>query len=363
MPGDKRPTCVTVIGWFWIVVGALLCAGSGMGAYMLLLIRQTNSGVSPTDGQAFALGRSGIIAMTLCAVGVLALISGWKLLQLSEWARKVLRILTALAFAAVIGFAAFQLIGIAVGLGSGSGPASEFLLPFVLGALLNAAIIGVPLGFVLRYLGSDRVKGAMLSVAEQKPSDRAASPRPTAQADANSGRATTKKSWRTTSIVVSLAVMLASLAVITFMLGRMLMEDRISSVQSRALEEQMYTAIELLSAASIRTVTLYEDWYRANSVVDQISGQEELRRFVSALQTAEPSRPIASRRYFYVVVQLQSGRKIEYLFCLQNDRVVHIEFVKKHGTGLLHFGKAQSQPLYAWLQQRVGLHPRGQPLR
>jgi len=356
MSDNERPTSLTVIGWLWVIAGGVLCVGSLMPIAASLSARRMSPDSAGPDALALLLKPSSILALTLSGLGLVGLVCGWRLLKLREWARKVLRLLTALLFAAVIAFAAFLLIGIPVSLSSGSPSEFTFLAAGV--GLVNAAIIGVPLGMVLKSLGSETVRRAMRRPVEHVAPPASGEQASYACADSDSRGGAPKSPLGTAIKMLSLAVMMAAVAVIMFVGSRALSSTETLDRQYYALEDQMHTIIALLSAESIRTVTTYEDWHPANHVLDRVSDPEQLRMFVSALQNLEPWSPQhpSCTREFYVVVDLGNDRKLEYLFRLHGDKLVYISFVRKHRRGLMYLGHASSRPLYTWLEERGILH-------
>ena len=90
---EKRPTCVTVIGWFWIIAGGFMCLSAIMG---LLVYRE--------PGQL--LERVCKIFPFLLPVqfGILGIISGVNFLKLKGWSRSVLEVLAYLSLILLIPF-------------------------------------------------------------------------------------------------------------------------------------------------------------------------------------------------------------------------------------------------------------------
>ena len=160
MPVNERPTCVTVIGWAWIVVGGLMCFSAAMGILgslsmgeMMRSFPESHQEV-PTFVRLFPL-----IALVQVCGGALGLVSGVHFLKAKEWARRVLVLLTAVLLVFVVGFGIFWLI-MWGSMTSGHAPAGFAAVGLIMG-VFNTALFGVPLGIMLKYLVGDRVKMAM----------------------------------------------------------------------------------------------------------------------------------------------------------------------------------------------------------
>ncbi len=109
-----RPISVTVVGWVWVVVGALRTMGSGiaLAAWRLGGLREIFTGSSPLAAflpapilrLAFRHFGAGLVLQL--ASGVLFLCAGLGLLRLRPWARTAIRIFCWLGLAFVTLFAA-----------------------------------------------------------------------------------------------------------------------------------------------------------------------------------------------------------------------------------------------------------------
>ena len=165
MAVNERPTCVSVIGWAWIVIGGLMCFSAVMGILMSLSMRQMMHARPhlgedvPTIFKLFPL-----IAFAQVCVGALALVSGIHFLKLRAWARSVLTVLTALLLVFVVGFGIFWVVMWVSVTDEGAPPGFE-AMGLIMG-IFNTALFGVPLGIMLKYLVGDRVKGAMRAPVE-----------------------------------------------------------------------------------------------------------------------------------------------------------------------------------------------------
>ena len=121
--------------------------------------------------------------------------------------------------------------------------------------------------------------------------------------------------------------------------------------QYTRLERQMHQILAVLVGESLTKVTVYDK--RGVDVVYETTDAADLERFAAAfkkLEDYEPNHPRYSEQ-FYVVVGLRDQHQLEFMFCLENDRRVYIDFVHKEGTATLYFGHASSGPLYEWLKQ------------
>ena len=169
MAVNERPTCVTVIGWAWIIIGELMCFSALMAVFAFLWTRQMMH-ARPDSGQdvptIFPLIPLIVPAMA-CCVGAVGLVSGIHFLKLRQWARSVLAILAGLLLLLVVGFGIFYIFALLRVTDEGASPGFEAMAVVV--GILVTAHLGVPLGIMLKYLVGDRVKAAMGGPVE--PSD------------------------------------------------------------------------------------------------------------------------------------------------------------------------------------------------
>jgi len=111
MSEKKRPTCVTVIGWVWVALGAFMCFSAVMGLFASLMIHQMANAdpkinaEMPTFVRLFPL-----LAVTQVGVAILAIASGINFLNLKLWARGVLEGLTWFFLLFVVGFSIFWVV-------------------------------------------------------------------------------------------------------------------------------------------------------------------------------------------------------------------------------------------------------------
>jgi hypothetical protein len=175
MAVNERPTCVTVIGWAWIIIGGLMCFSAVMAFFMSMSMRQMMQEAPHFDRGVPAVFRFfPLIALAQLAVGALGLTGGISFLKLTEWARKLLLTLTALLLLFIAGFGIFWVI-MWVSMTSDNAPPGFASMGLIMG-IFNTALFGVPLGIMLKYLVGDRVKSAM--AAPVGPSDESAAMAP-----------------------------------------------------------------------------------------------------------------------------------------------------------------------------------------
>ncbi|MBI5687642.1 MAG: hypothetical protein HZC54_21435 [Verrucomicrobia bacterium] len=154
---EKRPTAVSVIGWFWIIAGGFLALAAGTS----LLHRPNESVVNDAAKQHAFLGMAArcyaVSGVLLLTTGATAIVSGIAFLRLRKWGRTALEVISWLAVAyitvAVVGMIAmmsFYLSGVSVLFG-------------ILLAGISGAFYWVPLGFIIRSLRSKKVRDAVAS--------------------------------------------------------------------------------------------------------------------------------------------------------------------------------------------------------
>lgn len=99
----NRPTALLVVAWLWIIIGILTIAGGGFVAFQSIVIHNILDELdvkNPTaermgvDAPLFIMSIAYIIVFVSFAVGVFAVISGFFLLKLRNWARLSLEILS-----------------------------------------------------------------------------------------------------------------------------------------------------------------------------------------------------------------------------------------------------------------------------
>ncbi len=135
----KRPTCVTVIGWIWILGGGLALAATlvaiGLGAWI-----QTMPWVV-------------VVQVSFTA---LCFVAGFFFLRLQPWARSLVEALTWAMLTLWIALLVYFLLATQFGFASGVEPLWVFV------GLLVVVVYGVSLVIVLQYLRSGVVRRAFL---------------------------------------------------------------------------------------------------------------------------------------------------------------------------------------------------------
>jgi hypothetical protein len=158
---EKRPTCVTVIGWAWIIIGGLMCLSAIMALFSSVMIRE----MSQTDPNIpFIFKIFPILAIVQVCIAVIGLISGINFLKLKAWSRSTLEILTWLFLIFILGFMIYWVFNW-VSMSSGHGPRGFGVMGAVMGVVITG-IYGVPLGIMLKYLRGPKVRNAINGAAE-----------------------------------------------------------------------------------------------------------------------------------------------------------------------------------------------------
>ena len=162
---EKRPTCVTVIGWAWIILGGLMFLSSIMALFGSISINQSLR----EDAEAFEkipaiFKYFSFIAAGQMGVALLGFIAGLNFLKLKMWARNVLEVLTWLLLIFILGFMVFWEVNW-ISLTSKHGPQGFDIMGAVMGIVITG-IYGVPLGITVKYLRGDKVYNAIVEAAE-----------------------------------------------------------------------------------------------------------------------------------------------------------------------------------------------------
>ncbi len=159
---EKRPTCVTVIGWAWIIIGGLMCLSAVMGFIMsffmwFVLLKEEAE-------RPFILLLFPVLCIAQVGVAVLGLVSGIHFLRFKLWARTVLEWLTWFLLVFVVGFSIFWIFMWAFQVRDhGSLP---LMIMGLYGALSMIAVYGIPLAIMLRYLRGAKIKHVFRDAAE-----------------------------------------------------------------------------------------------------------------------------------------------------------------------------------------------------
>ncbi|MCP4345385.1 MAG: DUF3810 domain-containing protein [Desulfobacterales bacterium] len=157
---EKRPTCVTVIGWAWTIIGGLTCLSAIMAFSTLTMISQ----LPQNPNIPFILRIFPLLAIVQIGFAILALVSGINFLKLKSWARNVLETLTWIFLVFIVCFSIFWLFNW-FSMASGLEPRSFGIMGAVM-CLIITGIYGVPFGIMLKYLRSPKVRNAMDVTAE-----------------------------------------------------------------------------------------------------------------------------------------------------------------------------------------------------
>ncbi len=159
---EKRPTCVTVIGWAWIIIGCLMCLSATMALFTSAMIGNI---AQDEPHMPFIFKIFPLLAIVEIGVGVVGLVSGINFLKLKAWARSVLEGLTWVLLVFILGFMVFWIFNW-VSVTSGHAPRGFGIMGAVTGIVMTG-IYGVPLGIMLKYLRGPKVKTAINGTAEQ----------------------------------------------------------------------------------------------------------------------------------------------------------------------------------------------------
>jgi cation transport ATPase len=162
---EKRPTCVTVIGWAWIIIGGLMLFSAIMALFGSAMISEMSRAHPEAQEHMPAIFRFfPLLAIIQSVVAVVGLVSGISFLKLKPWSRNVLEILAWLLMLFVVGFGIYWEAGW-LSMTSKHGPRGFDVMGAVMGGVI-IGIYGVSLGIMLKYLRGDKVKNAMTGTAD-----------------------------------------------------------------------------------------------------------------------------------------------------------------------------------------------------
>ena len=169
MYNEKRPTCVTVIGWTWIILGGFACFSAAMALVSSVMIggvtiAQDDRNLPFLNVLNVFFGIFPLLALIQIGFAVLGLVSGICFLKLKAWARAVLESLTWLLLVSVLGFM-FIWIFIWVSVTPDHGPDGFVVVGAVMGVVVSGLYV-VPLGIMLKYLRGPKVRNAISGAAE-----------------------------------------------------------------------------------------------------------------------------------------------------------------------------------------------------
>lgn len=103
---EKRPTCVTVIGWTWIIYGGFMFLSAPLSIYFLVKsseILQTLKHPPPISDTTFLFRYVTLTATIQIFMGIIGLVSGINFLKLKAWSRNVLEIFSWIMFLFTVG--------------------------------------------------------------------------------------------------------------------------------------------------------------------------------------------------------------------------------------------------------------------
>ena len=111
------PACVTVIAWFWIIIGVLMAFSGLMGALAFTLMSQIPHSHIKTHSTEFfqssvflfVFRHIVIFAILQIFIAILSIIAGINFLRLRAWARTILEIISWLGLTFTVSFGAFWL--------------------------------------------------------------------------------------------------------------------------------------------------------------------------------------------------------------------------------------------------------------
>lgn len=163
---EKRPTCVTVIGWAWIIIGGLMFFSAIMALFSSVMIGQMSQANSEVQQDMPVIFRFfPLLAIIQIGLAIIGLVSGINFLKLKAWSRNSLEILTWILLLFMAGFGIFWEYGW-LSMSTGHGPKGFDIMGAVMGVVI-IGIYGVPLGIMVKYLRGDKVKNAFIDCVEQ----------------------------------------------------------------------------------------------------------------------------------------------------------------------------------------------------
>lgn len=96
MDDKNRPTCVTVIGWIWIILGALMCFSGLIGFAFVQLDRLSGAGILMKAEHLLFIRIFPFLVILQLVIAILAIVSGINFLMLKSWARGFLEAVSCL---------------------------------------------------------------------------------------------------------------------------------------------------------------------------------------------------------------------------------------------------------------------------
>jgi hypothetical protein len=154
MDAKNRPTCVTVIGWVWIILGTLMCFFGLIGFAFVQLDRLPGAGILMRTEHLLFVRIFPFLVILQLVIAILAIVSGINFLMLKSWARSFLEAVSWL----FILFTIFLYVVIVIQ--CFMEPSNfDYMCPII--AFFALAFYAVPMGIVLKFLRSKRVKETM----------------------------------------------------------------------------------------------------------------------------------------------------------------------------------------------------------
>jgi len=162
---EKRPTCVTVIGWAWIIIGGLILFSAIMSLFSSFMIGEMSQTHPETQAQIPTILRFfPLIAAIQSIVAIFGIVSGINFLKLKAWSRDVLEILSWILLLLLASFGIYWEYGW-ISMASNHAPEGFDIMGAVMGIVV-IGIYGVPFAIILKYLRGDKVKDAIIGNAE-----------------------------------------------------------------------------------------------------------------------------------------------------------------------------------------------------
>lgn len=155
---EQRPTCVTVIGWAWIVLGSLMVVSSIMAGFVQLTMWDE---FGRGGGAPFPFSMLPLLIVVQLAVAVGGVVSGVAFLRLKAWARTVLEVL---AWLLLVGLVAFTVVWMVNWIAMNDQMAlrnSGFASMGIVMGIVVSVVYGGPLVVMLVYLRGPKVRGAL----------------------------------------------------------------------------------------------------------------------------------------------------------------------------------------------------------
>jgi hypothetical protein len=153
-----RPTSVTVIGWFWVIVGTLVAFHACLGVLFVSLVLN-EAHADPAYASEMPIMLATVTVLALCAVlAATSAACGIAFLKLKPWSRLALEAFALLSVALLL-YSAFWWASAVIADKRSPGPIS-MLVGLVVGELIITGAI-VPLALIIRSLRGDVVKMAM----------------------------------------------------------------------------------------------------------------------------------------------------------------------------------------------------------